>query len=255
MPPLDNCYLCGPSDLNMAAHFKRHLVTAALPYANGPVHIGHLAGVYLPADIYVRYLRSSGKDVKFVCGSDEHGVPITIRARKENRSPQEVVDTYHALIKQSFQDFGVSFDIYARTSSAVHHQTASDFFLELHGKGIFEEQTSEQYYDAEVGQFLADRYILGTCPNCGNENAYGDQCESCGTSLSPLELKNPRSALSGAQPVLRQTRHWYLPLNQYEQWLREWILEGHQEWKANVYGQCKSWIEQGLQPAGRNPRS
>jgi len=228
---------------------QRYTVTAALPYANGPVHIGHLAGVYLPADIYVRYLRAQQRDVKFICGSDEHGVPITIRAQKEGITPQQVVDKYHVLIRNSFQDFGVSFDIYSRTSSQTHSEIASGFFKKLYEEGKFIEQTSEQYYDEKADQFLADRYIVGTCPNCGNENAYGDQCERCGTSLSPTELINPRSMLSGNQPVLRETKHWYLPLDQYEPWLREWIVEGHkQDWKTNVYGQCKSWIDQGLHP-------
>jgi methionyl-tRNA synthetase len=228
---------------------QRYTVTAALPYANGPVHIGHLAGVYLPADIYVRYLRAQQRDVKFICGSDEHGVPITIRAQKEGVTPQQVVDKYHAIIRDSFQDFGVSFDIYSRTSSKTHSEVASGFFKKLYGEGKFIEQTSQQYYDEKADQFLADRYIVGTCPNCGNENAYGDQCEKCGSSLSPTELINPRSMLSGNQPVLRETKHWYLPLDQYEPWLREWIVEGHkQDWKTNVYGQCKSWIDQGLHP-------
>ncbi len=227
---------------------KRYTVTAALPYANGPVHIGHLAGVYVPADIYVRYLRSKEREVVFVCGSDEHGVPITIRAQKEGVSPQQVVDKYHGMIKGSFHDFGISFDVYSRTSAEVHHQTASDFFKKLHADGAFEVKESEQYYDEKANQFLADRYIKGTCPNCGYTEAYGDQCESCGTSLSPSDLKDPRSMLSGAKPVMRKTTHWYLPLNDYEAWLRKWILEGHKEWKSNVYGQCKSWIEQGLQP-------
>ncbi|SDX74505.1 methionine--tRNA ligase [Hymenobacter psychrophilus] len=233
----------------MSALPQRYTVTAALPYANGPVHIGHLAGVYLPADIYTRYLRAQGRDVKFICGSDEHGVPITIRAQKEGVTPQQVVDKYHALIGDSFRDFGVSFDIYSRTSSKTHAETASAFFLKLYKEGKFIEQVSEQYYDEKADQFLADRYIVGTCPNCGNDNAYGDQCEKCGTSLSPTELINPRSMLSGNQPVLRETKHWYLPLDQYEPWLRAWIVEGHkQDWKANVYGQCKSWIDQGLLP-------
>ncbi|TGE25702.1 methionine--tRNA ligase [Hymenobacter aquaticus] len=228
---------------------QRYTVTAALPYANGPVHIGHLAGVYLPADIYVRYLRAAGRDVKFICGSDEHGVPITIRAQKEGVTPQQVVDKYHAIIRDSFADFGVSFDIYSRTSSKTHSEVASGFFKKLYEEGKFIEQTSQQYYDEKAEQFLADRYIVGTCPNCGNENAYGDQCEKCGSSLSPTELISPRSMLSGNQPVLRETKHWYLPLDQYEPWLREWIVEGHKaDWKANVYGQCKSWIDQGLQP-------
>ncbi|MFC6225128.1 methionine--tRNA ligase [Hymenobacter artigasi] len=228
---------------------KRYTVTAALPYANGPVHIGHLAGVYLPADIYVRYLRSAGRDVKFICGSDEHGVPITIRAQKEGVTPQQVVDKYHALIRDSFKDFNVSFDVYSRTSSATHAEVSSGFFTKLNNEGKFIEQTTQQYFDEKAQQFLADRYIVGTCPNCGNENAYGDQCERCGTSLSPTELINPRSMLSGAQPVLRDTKHWFLPLDQYEPWLREWIIEGHKnDWKTNVYGQCKSWIDQGLHP-------
>ncbi|WP_345220616.1 methionine--tRNA ligase [Hymenobacter koreensis] len=233
----------------MQALPKRYTVTAALPYANGPVHIGHLAGVYLPADIYVRYLRAQGRDVKFICGSDEHGVPITIRAQKEGVTPQQVVDKYHAIIRDSFKEFGVSFDIYSRTSNETHHKTASDFFRKLYEAGQFTEQTSLQYYDEQADQFLADRYIVGTCPTCANENAYGDQCEKCGSSLSPTELINPRSMLSGNHPVLRETKHWYLPLDQYEPWLREWIVEGHkQDWKTNVYGQCKSWIDQGLHP-------
>ncbi|WP_242927644.1 methionine--tRNA ligase [Pontibacter vulgaris] len=233
----------------MAENYKRYTVTAALPYANGPVHIGHLAGVYLPADIYVRYLRAQNRDVKFICGSDEHGVPITIRAKKEGITPQQAVDKYHELIKQSFEDFNVSFDIYDRTSSKIHHETASDFFLKLYNDGKFIEQTTQQYYDEEAKQFLADRYIVGTCPKCGNENAYGDQCESCGSTLNATDLINPKSTLSGAVPVMRETKHWYLPLNEYEAWLREWIVEGHKsDWKPNVYGQCKSWIDQGLQP-------
>lgn len=228
---------------------NKHTVTAALPYANGPVHIGHLAGVYVPADIYVRYLRSKGEDVVFVCGSDEHGVPITIRAKKEGITPQEVVDKYHGIIKKSFEDFGVSFDIYSRTSSKVHHDTAADFFTKLHEKGEFEEKESEQYYDEKNEQFLADRYIIGTCPNCAFDHAYGDQCESCGSSLSPSDLKDPRSALTGEKPVKKLTKHWYLPLDKYEPWLKEWIVDGHQkDWKSNVYGQCKSWIDQGLHP-------
>ena len=228
---------------------ERYTVTAALPYANGPVHIGHLAGVYLPADIYVRYLRSAGRDVKFICGSDEHGVPITIRAQKEGVTPQQVVDKYHTLIRDSFKEFNVSFDVYSRTSSATHAEVSSSFFTKLNNEGKFIEQTTQQYFDEKAQQFLADRYIVGTCPNCGNENAYGDQCERCGTSLSPTELISPRSMLSGAQPVLRDTRHLFLPLDQYEPWLREWIVEGHKhDWKTNVYGQCKSWIDQGLHP-------
>lgn len=228
--------------------FKRYTVTAALPYANGPVHIGHLAGVYIPADIYVRYLRSKKQDVIYICGSDEHGVPITIRAKKEGVSPQEVVDKYHEIIKKAFREFGISFDIYDRTSSPVHHETASGFFKTLYDQGVFDEKINEQYYDRKSEQFLADRYILGTCPRCQYEEAYGDQCENCGSSLSPSELINPRSALSGEKPVLKDTKHWYLPLDQYEKWLSEWILEGHKEWKVNVYGQCKSWIDSGLQP-------
>jgi methionyl-tRNA synthetase len=233
----------------MAIDPSRFTITAALPYANGPVHIGHLAGVYVPADIYARYLRSKKQDVLFVCGSDEHGVPITIRARKEGVTPQEIVDKYHGIIKQAFADFGISFDIYSRTSSATHAETAADYFRELYDKGEFVEQESEQYYDEQENQFLADRYIVGTCPVCNNDGAYGDQCESCGSSLSPNELKNPKSALSGNAPVLKKTKHWYLPLDKYEPWLNEWIVEGHKnDWKTNVYGQCKSWIDQGLQP-------
>jgi len=228
--------------------FKRTLVTSALPYANGPVHIGHLAGVYVPADIYVRYLRLKGEEVIFIGGSDEHGVPITIQAKKEGISPQEIVDRYHFLIKKSFEDFGISFDIYSRTTSKIHHELASDIFKTIANKGGFIEKTSEQYYDEEAGQFLADRYIVGKCPHCGNENAYGDQCEACGSSLNPTDLINPRSAITGNIPVLRETKHWYLPLDQHEEWLRQWILEEHKEWKPNVYGQCKSWLDMGLQP-------
>jgi len=228
--------------------FKRTLVTSALPYANGPVHIGHLAGVYIPADIYVRYLRLKGEEVIFIGGSDEHGVPITIKAKKEGVSPQDVVDRYHLLIKKSFEDFGISFDIYSRTTSKIHHELASEIFKTIAEKGGFIEKTSEQYYDEEAGQFLADRYIVGKCPHCGNENAYGDQCEACGSSLNPTDLINPRSAITGNIPVLRETKHWYLPLNQHEEWLRHWILEEHKEWKPNVYGQCKSWLDMGLQP-------
>lgn len=227
--------------------FKRYCITTALPYANGPVHIGHLAGVYVPADIYARYLRSMKEDVLLIGGSDEHGVPITIKARKEGVSPQDIVDRYHNIIKQSFQEFGISFDIYSRTTSPIHNRTASDFFKDLYDKGKFVERTSKQYYDAEAETFLADRYITGTCPHCGNEKAYGDQCEACGTSLSATDLINPKSTLSGAVPQLKETKHWYLPLNEYEDFMRQWILEGHKEWKTNVYGQCKSWIEQGLQ--------
>ena len=228
--------------------FKRYLVTSALPYANGPVHIGHLAGVYVPSDIYTRYLRLKGHDVISVCGSDEHGVPITIKARKEGVTPQDIVDRYHALIKKSFEGLGISFDIYSRTSSPTHSVTASDFFRKLYDEGKFIEQTSEQYYDEEAKTFLADRYIVGTCPKCGAERAYGDQCEKCGSTLSPDELIDPHSAVSGSKPVKKETRHWYLPLNDYEQMLREWILDGHKEWKSNVYGQCKSWLDGGLQP-------
>ncbi len=227
----------------------RYTVTSALPYANGPIHIGHLAGVYVPADIYARYLRLKGEDVIFIGGSDEHGVPITIKARQLGVTPQDIVDKYHNIIKKSFEDFGISFDIYSRTSAPIHHETAAAFFKKLYEDGKFIEKTSKQYYDEETGQFLADRYITGTCPHCGYEKAYGDQCESCGTSLSPLDLINPKSALSGNVPVLKETKHWYLPLNEYEDWLREWILEGHKhDWKPNVYGQVKSWVDQGLQP-------
>jgi len=228
-------------------HFNRYLVTAALPYANGPVHIGHLAGCYLPADIYVRYLRAKKTDVKFVCGTDEHGVPITIKAMQENVNPQAIVDKYHAIIKESFDAMGISFDIFSRTSNQVHHQTAADFFSKMYNDGLFEEKESEQYFDEIKQVFLADRYIIGTCPNCGNDKAYGDQCERCGTSLSPEELINPRSALSDAVPVKRKTKHWYMPLQNYEPWLKEYIIEGHKEWKNNVYGQCKSWLDSGLQ--------
>lgn len=228
--------------------YKRTLVTCALPYANGPVHIGHLAGVYVPADIYVRYLRMKGEDVLFVCGSDEHGVPITIKAKKEGCTPQDVVDRYHGIIKKSFAGLGINFDIYSRTSSKVHAETASEFFRKLYDTGKFIEKESEQYYDTEAQTFLADRYIVGTCPKCGAEGAYGDQCEKCGSTLSPDELVNPRSALSGSEPVKKKTKHWYLPLDQYEPWLKEWILDSHKEWRTNVYGQCKSWIDGGLQP-------
>jgi methionyl-tRNA synthetase len=227
--------------------FKRFTITAALPYANGPVHIGHLAGVYVPSDIYVRYLRSVNKEVLFVCGSDEHGVPITISAQKEGVSPQAIVDKYHAQIRDSFADFGISFDIYSRTSAKVHHETSSEFFKKLDADGNFIQKESEQFFDAEANQFLADRYIKGNCPKCGYEDAYGDQCEKCGTSLSPAELINPRSMLSGNKPVLKMTKHWYLPLDKYEPWLKEWILDDHKDWKTNVYGQCKSWLDQGLQ--------
>ena len=220
----------------MSKNFKRTLITTALPYANGPVHIGHLAGVYVPADIYARYMRLKGEEVVMIGGSDEHGVPITIKARNEGITPQQVVDRYHTIIKDSFKEFGITFDVYSRTSSKIHHKTASDFFKILYDKGEFIEKTSEQYYDEEAKQFLADRYITGKCPHCGNERAYGDQCEACGTSLSPLDLINPKSTISGSAPVLKETRHWYLPLDKHESRLREWILETHKEWKANVYG-------------------
>ncbi|MDR1652619.1 MAG: methionine--tRNA ligase [Prevotellaceae bacterium] len=228
--------------------FKRSTVTTALPYANGPIHVGHLAGVYVPADIYVRYLRLKSEEVVFIGGSDEHGVPITIKARAEGLAPQDIVNRYHEIIKKSFEDFGISFDVYSRTSSEIHHKIASDFFKKLYDKGEFIEQTSEQYYDTEAGQFLADRYITGECPHCGNKQAYGDQCEACGTSLNPTDLINPKSAISGSEPVMKETKHWYLPLDKYEAWLREWILDTHKEWKTNVYGQCKSWLDMGLQP-------
>ncbi len=229
-------------------NFKRTLVTAALPYANGGVHIGHLAGVYVPADIYVRYLRLKKKDVLFICGSDEHGVPITLRAKKEGCTPQDVCDRFHALIKKSFADFGISFDIYSRTTSKIHAETASAFFRTLYDKGVFVEKESEQYYDEEAKTFLADRYITGECPHCHFPKAYGDQCEHCGSTLSPNELINPKSAVSGSKPVLKKTKHWYLPLDKYQPWLEKWILEDHKEWRPNVYGQCKSWIDMGLQP-------
>ncbi len=228
--------------------FNRTLVTTALPYANGPVHIGHLAGVYVPADIYVRYLRLKGEDVLLIGGSDEHGVPITIKAKKEGVTPQDVVDKYHQIIKDSFEEFGITFDVYSRTSSKMHHETASEFFKKLYEKGEFIEKVSEQYYDAEANQFLADRYITGTCPHCKNEGAYGDQCESCGTSLNANDLIDPKSAITGNQPQLKETKHWYLPLDKYEPQLKKWILEDHKEWKANVYGQCKSWLDNGLHP-------
>ena len=228
--------------------YKRHLVTSALPYANGPIHIGHLAGVYIPADIYVRYLRLAGKDVCFIGGSDEHGVPITIKARQQGVTPQEIVDTYHRLIRDSFEKLGISFDIYSRTTSEIHHKTASDFFKKLYEDGKFIEKETEQFYDPGTGTFLADRYIVGTCPRCSHDHAYGDQCEKCGSTLSAEELINPRSSLSGEVPEKKKTTHWYLPLDQYEPWLKEWILETHKEWKPNVYGQCKSWLDNGLQP-------
>ena len=232
----------------MEKDFKRTLVTAALPYANGGVHIGHLAGVYVPADIYVRYLRLKHRDVLFVCGSDEHGVPITLLAKKKGCSPQDIVDRYHALIRDSFKEFGISFDVFGRTTSEVHRQTASDFFRTLYDKGEFVEKESEQYYDEEAHTFLADRYITGECPHCHAQGAYGDQCEKCGTALSPLELINPQSAISGSKPVLRKTKHWYLPLDKHQQWLEPWITEQHKEWRSNAMGQCKSWFDMGLQP-------
>ena len=229
--------------------YKRYTITSALPYANGPLHIGHIAGAYLPADTYVRFLRLRGEDVVYVGGSDEHGVAITIGAKKEGLSPKDFVDKYHNLMKKAFQDFGISFDIYSRTSNETHYKTAQDFFTVVNNKKVLMEETSDQYYDEQEKMFLADRYIVGTCPNCGNTNAYGDQCEKCGTSLSPKQLINPRSTVSGNTPVLKPTRHWYFPLDQYESWLREWVIEGHKDdWKTNVYGQCKSWIDQGLQP-------
>ena len=228
------------------SEFKRYMVTSALPYANGPVHIGHLAGVYIPSDIYVRYLRLKEKDVKWVCGSDEHGVPITLKAKKEGISPQEVVDRYHKIIKDSFEEFGISVDIYSRTSKKIHHKTASDFFKKLYNEGKFIEKTTEQYFDTEENQFLADRYIKGTCPKCGNEDAYGDQCEKCGSALSPEELINPKSTISGSPLALKETKHWYLPLDKHEAFLKQWILKDHKEWKPNVYGQCKSWLDSGL---------
>ena len=228
---------------------QRYTITAALPYTNGPIHIGHLAGVYIPADIYARYLRMQGEDVVFVCGSDEHGVPITIKAKKEGITPQQVVDRYHAIIKQSFVNFGITFDNYSRTSDPVHHETAADFFKTMHEQGKFVEETNEQLYDAEAKQFLADRFVTGTCPKCGFEEAYGDQCESCGTSHNATDLINPKSAISGAKPSLKETKHWFLPLDQYDAFFKEWILKGHKkDWKSNVYGQCKSWIDDGLRP-------
>ena len=232
----------------MQKNYKRTLITAALPYANGPVHIGHLAGVYIPADIYARYLRLKGQEVLFVCGSDEHGVPIAIRAQKEGVTPQDIVDRYHTIIRDSFARFGMTFDIYSRTTSRTHREHASAFFRTLYDKGAFIEEETEQYYDPEARQFLADRYIVGTCPRCQNEHAYGDQCESCGSTLNPTDLIHPHSAISGATPILKKTKHWYLPLDQYEPFLREWILEQHKEWKSNVYGQCRSWLDGGLQP-------
>lgn len=228
-------------------NFKRHLITSALPYANGPVHIGHLAGVYVPSDIYTRYLRLKGEDVIHVCGSDEHGVPITIKARQQGITPQQLVDKYHGIIKDSFEGLGISFDIYSRTSSTIHHSTASEFFKNLYNNGKFVEKTTEQYYDPQAEQFLADRYIQGTCPHCGNESAYGDQCEKCGTSLNATDLINPHSVISGSKPIMKETSHWFLPLEEYQEFLEQWILKEHPEWKSNVYGQCKSWLDMGLQ--------
>ena len=231
------------------SNFKRYTVTAALPYTNGPIHIGHLAGVYVPADIYARYLRLTGNDVAFVCGSDEHGVAISMKAKKEGVSPQEIIDTYDAIIRQSFQDFGITFDNYSRTSRAIHHKTAGDFFKKLHEQGDFIEETTDQLYDAEAKQFLADRFVVGTCPKCGHEEAYGDQCENCGSTLNATDLINPKSTISGAVPSMKETKHWFLPLDRYEDFLKEWILVGHKaDWKPNVYGQCKSWIDDGLKP-------
>ena len=228
---------------------KRYTITAALPYTNGPIHIGHLAGVYVPADIYARYLRGMGKDVAYICGSDEHGVAISIKAKKEGITPQEVVDKYHKIIKDSFEDFGISFDNYSRTSAQVHHDTASEFFKTLYAKGDFIEEVTEQLFDAEANQYLADRFVTGTCPKCGHEEAYGDQCENCGSSLNATDLINPKSTISGSKPVLKETRHWFLPLDRYEDFLKKWILNGHKkDWKPNVYGQCKSWIDEGLRP-------
>ncbi len=236
-------------NLMMNQEPKRYTITAALPYTNGPVHIGHLAGVYVPADIYARYQRLQGKDVAFVCGSDEHGVPITLKAKKEGITPQEVVDKYHEIIKKSFLDFGITFDNYSRTSAKIHHETASQFFKKLYDDGKFIEEVTEQLYDEEAQQFLADRFVIGTCPKCGNEESYGDQCENCGTSHNAVDLINPKSAISGSKPVMKETKHWFLPLNEYQDWLGEWILKGHKkDWKTNVYGQCKSWIDDGLQP-------
>ena len=228
---------------------KRITITAALPYTNGPVHIGHLAGVYVPADIYARYQRMVGMDVAFVCGSDEHGVPITLKAKREGITPQQVVDKYHAIIEKSFVDFGISFDNYSRTSAKIHHETASEFFKKLYDDGKFVEEVTEQLYDEEAHQFLADRFVIGTCPKCSYEESYGDQCENCGTSHNATDLINPKSAISGSKPVMRETRHWFLPLDQYQDWLNDWILKGHKkDWKTNVYGQCKSWIDDGLRP-------
>ncbi|RYE11621.1 MAG: methionine--tRNA ligase, partial [Sphingobacteriaceae bacterium] len=233
---------------NTLEQIKRYTVTAALPYTNGPVHIGHLAGVYIPADTYVRYLRLKEKDVIFVCGSDEHGVPITLKARKEGVTPQEVVDKYHRIIGDSFRDFGISFNIYHRTSSATHHETAADFFKDLYEKNVFIEESTEQYFDESAQQFLADRYIVGTCPVCGNENAYGDQCEKCGTSLNPTDLINPHSTLSGQAPILRKTTNWFLPLDKMQPEIETYVENHQKDWRSTVYGQCKSWLNGGLQP-------
>jgi methionyl-tRNA synthetase len=241
-----NVYFCHFKKKPMS---KRYTITAALPYTNGPIHIGHLAGVYVPADIYARYLRLTGNDVAFICGSDEHGVPITIKAKKEGVSPQDIVDKYHAIIKKSFQEFGITFDNYSRTSAKIHHETASEFFTTLYDKNEFIEEVTEQFYDKEANQFLADRFVVGTCPKCGNEESYGDQCENCGTSHNATDLINPKSAITGNTPSLKETRHWFLPLNKHESFLKEWILEGHKkDWKSNVYGQCKSWLDDGLRP-------
>ena len=232
----------------MKKEFKRTLVTTALPYANGPVHIGHLAGVYVPADIYTRFLRLNGEEVMMIGGSDEHGVPITIKAKREGVTPQDIVDRYHTIIKDSMAGLGISFDVYSRTTSDTHHAMASEFFRTLYDKGEFVERSSMQLYDEKAGQFLADRYVTGECPHCHNPRAYGDQCESCGTSLAPTDLINPRSALTDTVPVMKETFHWYLPLDKWEDYLRRWILDGHKEWRSNVYGQCKSWLDMGLQP-------
>lgn len=240
-------FLLAIKEKKLMTNPKRYLVTAALPYANGPLHIGHIAGCYLPSDIYVRYQRSQKREIKFICASDEHGVPITIRALKEGVSPQQIVDRYHVMMKESFEQLGISFDIYSRTSGKVHHETASAFFKKMYDEGLFEEKETEQYFDEKTKTFLADRYITGTCPVCANPDAYGDQCEKCGSTLSPEQLINPRSVLSDAVPVKRKTKHWYFPLQNYEPWLKEWILEGHKEWKNNVYGQCKGWLDSGLQ--------
>lgn len=240
-------YFCSFQNIEIMS--KRYTITAALPYTNGPIHIGHLAGVYVPADIYARYLRLTGNDVAFICGSDEHGVPITLKAKKEGVSPQDIVDKYHAIIKESFEDFGISFDNYSRTSAKIHHDTASEFFKTLYNKNEFVEEVSEQLYDAEANQFLADRFVIGTCPKCGYEEAYGDQCENCGTSHNATDLINPKSAITGNTPTLKKTKHWFLPLNKHEEFLKEWILKGHKkDWKPNVYGQVKSWIDDGLRP-------